>query len=76
VCTKLGVDDVGYNYFDDVSTKENSYISSVQKSSSHDLRFISSVSHIPNLDKILMKTFIRRNLTINECNFHWRYGRL
>jgi hypothetical protein len=75
VCTKLGVDDVGYNYFDEVSIKENSYISSVQKSISHDLCFISSVSHIPNLDKILMKTFILRNLTINECNFHWRYGR-
>jgi hypothetical protein len=58
VCTKLGVDDVGYNYFDEVSTKENSYVSSVQKKFSHDLRFISSVSHIPNLDEILIKTFI------------------
>jgi hypothetical protein len=58
VCTKLGVDDAGYNYFDEVSTKENSYISSVQKNISHDLRFISSVSHIPNLDKFLIKTFI------------------
>ena len=44
VCSKLGFEEVGYNYFDEIANIENSYISSIQKNISHDLRLAFSVS--------------------------------